>query len=247
MTRGELVFECSRSLGLDDTAASDELKLMQRWVNRGIVDVLLKTHAYTDIGSMALQAGVTDYRIDASILTTDNITIPDTSGEPYELEVVSMDALLPFLNPAIASTTTPVKASIDGTLLRVAPAPSSAITLTYVYVPKPTEITADATTGSDAIDPSTSTYGGVPTEFHDAILMYMMWQGAQYDQQGGGFYRGHAFAPGSAFYNVYKARCDEIRHQLRRKRGRGLSKGVVGYPDRQGITRRNDVYPAPSR
>src|SRR5436305_78504 len=119
MNRGQLVFECARGLGLDDTANSDELILMQRWANRGIVDMLLKTHAYTDIGTMTLSAGVTDYRIDSAILTVDNITVPDASGAPYELDVVSMNDLLPYLNPTISSTLTPVKASIDGTLLRV--------------------------------------------------------------------------------------------------------------------------------
>lgn len=247
MTRGQLVFECARALGLDDTANSDELTLLQRWVNRGIVDMLLKTHCYVDIGTMALRADVTDYRIDSSILTVDNITLPDTTGAPYSLDVVNMTDLIPYLDPSIAATVTPTKAAIEGTLLRVAPSPSSAISLTYIYVPKPTEIPADGTTGSDNIDPSTAQYGGIPTEFHDAILAYMMWQGAQYDQQGGGFFRGHAFAPGSAFESVYTARCAEIRRQLRRKKGRGLAPGVVGYPDRHGITRRNDVYPTPSR
>lgn len=243
MTRGELVFECSRALGLETDAASDELTLMQRWVNRGIVDLLLKTHAYTDIGLMALSANVTDYRIDSSVLTVDNITLIDSTGAPYALDVVSMTDLLPYLNPNVASTATPTKAAIEGTLLRIAPVPVSALTLTYIYVPKPTEITADGTTGSDSVDPSNATYGGIPTEFHDAILMYMMWKGAEYDQQGGGFFRGHAFAPGSAFEATYEKRCAEIRRQLRRKRGRGLSKGSVGYPDRHGINRRNDVYP----
>lgn len=244
MNRGQIVFEVARSLGLDDTPGSDELTLMQRWCNRGIVDVLLKTKCYVDLGTMVLQAGVTDYRIDPNILVVDNITLPDTAGSPYELDVIAMAELLPYLNSAIATTTTPTKASIDGTLLRVAPSPNSAITLTYFYVPKPTEIPADGTTGSDALDPSTSTYGGIPSEFHDAILSYMMWQGAQYDQQGGGFFRGHAFAPGSAFEAVYTARTDEIRKQLRRKKGRGISPAQIGYPDRKGVTRRNDVYPA---
>jgi hypothetical protein len=247
MNRGQLVFECSRSLGLDDTATSDELILLQRWVNRGIVDVLEKTHCFTDVGQMTLTPNVTDYRIDANILVVDNITLPDSSGAPYELEQVSMSDLLPFLNPAIASTTTPTKAAMEGTFLRVAPSPSSAIVLTYIYTPHPTEITADGTTASDSIDPSTAAFGGVPIEYHDAILMYMMWQGAQYDQQGGGFFRGHAFAPGSAFQATYEARIKEIRRMLRRKKGRGLAPATIGYPDRRGVAVRNDVYPLPGR
>ena len=49
--RAALAAAAPATIGLDDTASSDELTLMQRWVNRGIVDVLLKTqHAYTFFG-----------------------------------------------------------------------------------------------------------------------------------------------------------------------------------------------------
>jgi hypothetical protein len=44
-----------------------------------------------------------------------------------------------------------------------------------------------------AHDPSSSTYGRIPTEFHKAIEYYALWQGAEYDEnrtgQGGERYR----------------------------------------------------------
>lgn len=243
MNRGQLVFETSRSFGLDDTAGSDELLLMQTWANRGVVDILLKTRCYVDIGSMTLTIGVTDYRIDTSILAVLNITTPDQTGNPVELDVIQMVDILPFLSSTIAPTASPTYASVEGTLMRVAPSPTVASVLTYFYVPKPAEMTADATTGSDANDPSTATYGGIPTEFHDAILKFMAWQAAEYNQQGGGFYRGNAFAPGAAYEASYEKRCVEIRKQYRKKAGRGLSPARVGYPDRQAYPTRNDIYP----
>jgi hypothetical protein len=238
-----MIFEVSRSLGLDDTVASDELILMQRWCNRGIVDVLEKTKCYVDIGTMQLQSGVTDYRIDTNILAVDNITVPDLLNNPRELDVIDMTDLLQYLGGAVVGTDAPWKAAIEGTLLRVAPAPSSAITLTYFYVPRPSPITADGTTAQDATDPSTATYGGIPPEYHDAIMMYMTWRAAEYNQQGGGFYRGHAFAPGSAFKGIYDDRIASIKKAYRKKAGRGLHAGRVGYPDRQSAPTRNDVYP----
>ncbi len=243
MNRGQLVFECSRTLGLDDTAGSDELILMQRWANRGVVDFLIKTHAYLEIGQMALSIGTSNYRIDPNILAMDEVTLPDTSGNPIRLDIIDSADLQYYLANTTASIVSPLYASIDGTLMRVAPAPTSAVTLTYFYVPKPTEMTADGTTGADANDPSTATYGGIPTEFHDAIFTYMLWKGAEYDDKGGGFYRGHAFAPGYAYQTVYEQMCKDAVKRLRQKAGRGMHAGKVGYPDRFRVGRRNDTYP----
>jgi len=247
MNRGQLVFETSRSLGLDDTAASDELILMQRWFNRGIVDILERTRCYVDIGTMALQANITDYRITSDILAVLNLTTPDQSGNPNTLDVIAMSDLIPMLSQSAAPSANPSYASVEGNLLRVAPAPSGAAVLTYYYVPKPTEASADGTTAADSADPSTATYGGIPTEYHDALLMYMIWRGAEFNQQGGGFYRGKAYASGAAYKSEYVERCTEIRDMHRRKAGRGLSPGKVGYPDRDNSPQRNDVYPNYSR
>jgi len=243
MTKGELIFEVSRELGLDDTENSEELILMQRWLKRGVVDVLLRTHCYVDIGVMALQAGVTDYRTDASILAVDNITLPDTTGQPYQLTVVPMTEILPYLSPGVAATATPTYVAIEGTLMRIAPVPSTAISLTYIYVPHPSDMGTDGTKALDNLDPSTPAYGGIPTAWHDAILMFMLWKGAEYDDKGGGFYRGHAYAPGFAYAQTYQDMIKDIKRQQRRKAGRGLHRGRVGYPDRRSANPRNDVYP----
>jgi hypothetical protein len=244
MTRGEMVSECALTMGLDTTAGGNELILMQRWFNRGIVDVLLKTHCYVDIGTMTLTSGDTDYRIDSNILAVDNITVPDLLGNAREVDVIDMVDLLPYLANIVVAQDAPWKAAVEGTLLRVAPAPTSAVVLTYYYVPKPSTIAAaDGTTADDAADPSTAAYGGIPTEYHDAVLAYMIWKAAQYDQQGGGFFRGHAFAPGSAYGSDYEELCAKYRKAHRRKAGRGLHAGRVGYPDRQHFPRRNDTYP----
>lgn len=239
MTRGEFVFEISRAFGLDDTVGSDELKLMQRWYTRGVKDFLIKTRCYVDIGQMQLQANNTDYRIDSSVLVVDNITLPDTTGNPYPLEIVNMIDLLPYLGATVAPGA-PTKAAIEGTLMRVAPAPSSIVTLTYVYVPKPTEVAADGTTTYDTIDPSTATYGGVPDEYHEGILAFMAWKAADYDDKTTAL-RVQDYRKG------YEGLCTDTRKQHRRKSGRGMHAGRVGYPNTQGPSSRNDVYPRYTR
>jgi hypothetical protein len=179
---------------------------------------------------------VTNYRLDPSILVVDNITVPDTSGSPYELDIVNMVDLLPYLSPNVATTVTPSKAAIEGTLMRIGPAPSSVITLTYMFVPKPTEIAADGTTAQDALDPSNATYGGIPEEYHEALLAFMAWKAADYDDK-------TTALDVKGYRTAYEGLCKDIRKQHRRKSGRGLHAGRVGYPDRQGPTRRNDTYP----
>jgi len=252
MNRGEVVFEVSRSLGLDDTPVNpdnpgDELILMQRWVNRAITDVLVKTRCRLDEADMSLIAGTTDYRIDDDILAVDEISAPDASGQPYMLTEVPNQTITDILyQDAPQVPGTPSYYYCKGDYLRVAPTPTDGIVLHYFYVPRPTEIPADGTTANDTADLSDGTYGGIPSEFHDVVVSYCLWQAAQYDDKGGGFYRGHAFAPGSAYQALYQDRIKEIRRELRGKAGRGMHMARIGYPDRRGPGFRNDQYPSPN-
>lgn len=236
MNRGQLIFECSRALGLDDTVGGDELTLMQTWANRGVVDVLLRTFCYVDLGDMALIAGTTDYRIDASILKIQNMHITSTvsGADQSPITIVDMQTVDEYLdsNPA---TSDPTMVAFYGTLMRVAPVPSGANTLRFYYVPKPTLMTADAN------DPSTATYGGIPEEYHEAILYYMLWKGSEYDDKQA------ALDPGK-YRQAYEGLLADARSSLRRKSGRGLNKARVGYPSRSRFPdSRNDVYPHSGR
>lgn len=242
MNRGQLVFEVSRALGLDDTAGGDELTLMQRWVNRGIVDVLLRTGCYVDLADMTLAAGKTDYRIDASILTIKNIHITSATdaSQVSPITQTDMQTVDEYLdsNPAAAD---PTMVAFYDTLMRVAPIPSGNNVIRFYYVPKPTEIPADGTTGSDTLDPSTATYGGIPTEYHEAILYYMLWKGSEYDDKQA------ALSP-DKYRSAYEGLLNDINKQMRHKSGRGLNPARVGYPSRSRFpSSRNDIYPPYAR
>lgn len=241
MLVSDLVFECSRAMGLDDTNPGDEYTLMLQWINRGIIELLTQTKCYVQEGSMAMTAGVTDYRIDSNVLAVRNITVQDSAGNPLPVQIINMEDLLPYLSNLIATTVSPMYASMDGDFMRVAPPPSSAINLTYFYVPRPTPVSAGAN------DPSTATYGGIRPEYHDAILAFMKWKAAEYDQQGGGFYRGHAYAPGAAFEAIWKDELDRVKRKMKQLGQRGISQAKIGYPDRGRFPQRNDVYPAYNR
>lgn len=233
MTRGELIFETSRAIGLDDTAGGDELLLMQRWANRGVVDVLLRTMVYVDLGDMTLAANKTDYRVDTAILVIKNIHITsaaDTS-QVSPVTVVDWQTLDEYLdsNPAASD---PTMVAFYDTLMRVAPAPTGSNVMRYYYVPKPSLMTDDAN------DPSTATYGGIPVEYHECILYYMLWKAAEYDDK-------LAALNPTQYRQAYEGLLADTRKQSRRKSGRGLNRARVGYPSRSRFpASRNDVYPS---
>lgn len=232
MTRGDFIFECSRALGLDDTAGGDELTLMQRWANRGVVDVLVRTGCFVELGDMTLTDSQTDYRIDSSILAIKNVHITSTvdSTQVSPIEVVDMQTVDEYLdaNPAASD---PTMMAFYDTLLRVAPVPAGANTIRFYYVPRPTEMTDDAN------DPSTTTYGGIPVEYHEAILYYMLWKGAEYDDK-------QAALKPQEYRQAYEGLLNDINKQSRHKSGRGMNPARVGYPRRSRFPySRNDIYP----
>lgn len=235
MTRGRAVARVAAKLGLDTTAGSEELILMQEWWNEGIVDVLLKTHCYVEIGDLTLQAGVTDYRTDHSILALANSKIT-SQNQQFLFDVVTLGEAIE--DNAFAATTgsTVASAAIEGDLLMVSPAPTTADVIRYYYIPKPSQAAADGTTTGDATDPSLSTYGGIPTEYHLAIEYYMLWQAAEYDD------KEHALSP-KDYRDIYDGLCKDYRKRHRQKAGRGLRPARVGYPNSMRAGRRNDQYP----
>jgi hypothetical protein len=242
MTKGDLIFECSRALGLDDTAGSDELILMQMWASRGVIDVLVRTKCYVELGDMTLTAGQTDYRIDTSILAIENVHITsaiDTSQKSSIL-LTDMQTVDEYLNSNPASSD-PTMVAFYETLMRVAPTPSGANVIRFYYVPMPTSMGTDGTKGSDTNDPSTATYGGVPVEYHEAILYFMLWKGSEYDDK-------QAALNPKEYRRGYEGLIADIRKQGRRKSGKQMNKARVGYPTRSRFPySRNDVYPEYNR
>lgn len=230
MTRGQLIFTVSRKLGLDDAAGSDELTLMQDWANRGVIDVLLKTHCYVDLGDMTLTSGQAEYRTDSNVLAVVGKRITSLS-QRYSFEAVTMDEILELQNASPAGSSPARKIAIEGNLMIVWPTPSAADVIRWLYVPRPSSMTLDTH------DPSSTQYGGIPTEYHDAIEYFMLWQGAEYDDK-------RAPLGPMDYAKLYENRCMEIRKRTRSKRARGLLPARVGYPGHQtAAERRNDVYP----
>jgi len=230
MTRGILVTSCSEELGLDTTAAGAELAAMQRWANEAVLDVLTKTRCRVQLGDLTLVVNEGDYRLDVDILALTEAFLP--SGTTKLIIVGLQDILeLRRVNASVPSGYGVRRLAIEGSFAMVWPIPTSAEVIRYVFVPKPTAMT------SDAHDPATITYGGIPEEYHESLLLYMNWKGARAD----GAKPPHT---PKEYHDLYRESLVDIKKAHAHKsdtRGR-LRPARVGYPDWPAGPRRNDVY-----
>lgn len=229
MTRGELIFVVSRKLGLDDDAGTDERALLELWANKAVEKTLLKTHVYLKIGEMDLISGTAEYRLDSSILAIDDGRGSTPAGVgSYTL--VPLNEMIDRQSANIVNATYRKLVAIEGDLLIVNPTPDTGEKLRFYYVPRPDEMT------DDGHDPATEQYGGIPSEDHDALEYYMLWQGAEYDDK-------QAALKPQDYFQIWEKMCQEVRVRKWKKRGRGLLPARVGYPGAHRIPLRNDTYP----
>ncbi len=229
MTRGQLITAVSAKLGLNSGSGHAERSLMEGWANEAVIEVLLATHCYVEIGDMALTEGVSEYRIDDDILAIVNDKITSSSGAGT-FQIITLEEMIDrqAANTAMTGGTTVV--AMEGNLLIVFPTPSTGTTIRYFYIPRPTAMT------NDAHDPSSATYGGVPSEYHKALEYYMLWQGAEYDNK-------KAPMTPQDYAGAFQGLCKQYRKAHRAKAQRGLRPARIGYPGRNYGGRRNDVYP----
>jgi hypothetical protein len=167
--------EVSRVIGLDTTAAGADETLVDQWANEAVLDILLETRCHIALATTTTTANQGDYDLDVDILHV--VDLYDTSSSNrYRLQQVSPARLLDMRVTSNAQATAPVThfAVAGSNLLMLYPIPSGTDTLTIYYVPRPTAMS----TGTD--DPSDAANGGIPAEFHRAIVKYVEAEAADY-------------------------------------------------------------------
>lgn len=226
MLRGDLVRHCSLELGLDLTPLSAEQLLLVDWANQGVVDILQETRCHLDVGNQTLTAGTSDYYQDASILAVDDRTI---EANTFPIQLVSISDIFEARRGS-ASSDYVMKLAFEGDLMMVWPTPTNDVVLHYVYVPDPMPM------DTDSDNPASATFGGIPRWAHPAILSYMLWRGARYDER-------RAPHTPKEYHDFYQLELQKIRKRLKRIAGRGTLGMSPGYPDRPSAGRFNDIYP----
>jgi hypothetical protein len=203
-------------LGLTTTASGNEETLTDRWLNEGVVDVLLKTRCNVNVGTVSVTAGTSDYTLGTAILEVMDMTYQSVSqSTSSSLERTTPAEILRLRQAGALSSPAQMYALNGNDLLMLWPTPSSADTITLYYVPRPTAMSA---TGND---PSSETYGGIPSEYHKAIEYYALWQGADYDDDA-------SSKVGADYRRLYLELIAEFKRAARKKGGRSLGKAVVG-------------------
>jgi hypothetical protein len=211
--------EVQAVIGLQDTAIEDTL--LQGWLNDGVVDVLLRTQCYVTDATMTETSGTGDYTLDPGILIARSLRWTSTGGSSsYPARVANEEIERLRSAASTVSTTYPAAAYavIGANVLKVYPTPGAADTITIFYVPRPTAM-------SDvADDPSSEDFGGIPAEYHKAVVLYAEWKAADYrDDQ--------SSAQGERYRQTYEDEVKRIRKYVTLHGGR-LGKAVV-HPSRR--------------
>jgi hypothetical protein len=137
----------------------------------------LQTGCYVTTTTINEVANTGDYTLDSGIIrvtawqwtNTTLVTVPAR---------ISVPDLLYLRANASASSPASSYAIAGSNLLMVFPTPDAADTVTLYYTPRPTVMS------SGSHDPSNATYGGIPAEFHKAIELYALREGADYSKDG---------------------------------------------------------------
>lgn len=162
-------------LGLDYDAASPTAgdgPRLTAWANDAVIDMLRRTHVYVTSAITSLTAGQGDYTLDANILAIEDI-YTTSSGSNFRLSRKSSTDLINLRLYSVTTSPTQLYALSGANLLMLYPAPLTADSLTIYYVPRPTALV------NTTDDPSTASWGGIPSEFHYGLELYMMWKAGQ--------------------------------------------------------------------
>jgi hypothetical protein len=232
VTLGTLRTSVAAKLGLDNTASSAEQVLIDQWCNEGIVEILLRTQCAVETGDMDTTIDEWKYQLDTDILAMRNIWREDAQGAIEPVLRLSEQEILDLHRSSASSDAAYTRYATTGmNMLIVWPTPSVVYTLKVLYVPRP------AAMSSASHDPSSLTYGRIPTEFHKAIEYYALWQGGEFDEnrgsQGGERYR-------TLFENYLVG---IIRPAMRRKGGLDMPQVRRGsWRSKRRLARENDRW-----
>lgn len=199
-----------------NTSDTDELALIDQWINDGVVHVLAETGAKVSTATAVVTASEPDYELDDDILRILWIQTSDS----YELLPSTPDEILRRRLNGVSDTCR--EYAVNGAnLLMLYPTPAAAATLTIYYVPRP----ATLASGSDS--PSE-----LPAEYHYAVVLYALWRGADYDDD-------QTSAQGSRYMQLFDAELARCKARQNKKRGRRLAPARVST--RARIPARNDI------
>jgi hypothetical protein len=206
----------SKVLGLDETAASNDDVLLGYELNDAVREFLIDTHINVNRSETEISTEEDDSEIGTPVLAIEDIQISGTSGD-YQLpqRVTPAEILRMRRASPVVSGTARYYALQGNDLMMFYPSLQVGDIVMIYYVPRPTEMT------SGSHDPAIETYGGIPVEYHPALIEYAKWKMADYDDDG-------SSQMGLVYQANYERLVRKCLQRKRRKGGRSLGRAVVG-------------------
>lgn len=174
LTRADLRSRVGGAIGLDTTTGSDELALIDSWLDEAVEQFLIETKCAIDTSQMNLTADEGDYTVPSSVLAFKRVWVVTSDGTDVPLEQVSSDEIL---NRRRYSSTGmwPSAFALEGyDFLRIdPPAGSSSDVLHMDYVPAPTSWNSGT--------PANDMPPFIPSWGHPALEEYAKWKAADWD------------------------------------------------------------------
>jgi hypothetical protein len=206
----------SKTLGLDETVSSTDDTLLGYELNDAVREFLLDTHINVNRSETTIAAVEDDSEIGTPVLVMLDIQVTGTDSQVWLPQRTTPAEILRMRRSGSSTTgSTRWYAHNGNDMFMFYPSLAIGDVVTIYYVPKPTEMS------SGSHDPSNETYGGIPVEYHPALIEYAKWKMADYDDDG-------SSQMGLLYQQQYERL---VRKALRRKRlkgGRSMGRAVVG-------------------
>lgn len=161
--------EVLATLGLNPGTGTQDYVQATNKLNEAVVDVVLNTRCYITASTMNTTAGEGDYTMDAAIMHIEYVTNEISGGNTYRLELVRPQDILEMRLSASSDRSPSRYFAVQGSdMFMLYPTPSAADVIKVYYTPHPTALS------NPSDDPSSQTLGGIPAEFHRAVVLYAL-------------------------------------------------------------------------
>lgn len=219
----------SALVGLSGEVGGNEESYVDRWVNQGIVDFLLQTQCHVNCATLSFSSGVSNYNLPTAALAIQDVTYQSAAASTTSrLQRVSPQEILRLREQSSNSSSVVSYYALNGNdLLMIYPTPSASDTLSIYYVPRPTALSVSSH------DPSNESYGGIPSEYHEAIEYYAAWKAADFDDS-------VSTQKGLMYQQQYLARLRQYRKAILRRGGRHLGRVIIGRSALRASNRSQD-------
>jgi hypothetical protein len=203
-------------LGLDETASGTDDTLLGYELNDAVREFLLDTHINVNRSETTISVVEDDSEIGTPVLALLDIQITGTNSQIELPQRTTPAEILRMRRSGSNPTGTSRWYALNGNdMMMFYPSLAVGDIVTIYYVPKPTEMS------SGSHDPSNETYGGIPVEYHPALIEYGKWKMADYDDDG-------SSQMGLLYQQQYERLVRKCLKRKRLKGGRSLGRAVVG-------------------